>query len=156
MNEEKFFGKHSKGEIITDENQEFYSQHDIYKFIATVDSRIKKEVGSDFVLAKLEDKDKEYVVEMVGNAFSMKGLIDGMLRRINENHKDRTKIKLIGERIFDNLMTKVYMIVLLNRNVDKNYIMKIIGESREDVEDEETSKVKQVLDKLRNKDEVSE
>ncbi len=37
---------------------------EILRFVSTVQSRIKKDISEDFVLAKLEDKDREGIIEM--------------------------------------------------------------------------------------------
>ena len=125
--------------------------------MASVESKIKNNITADFVQAKLEtgtasrEGDKGFVIEMVTNAYVAHRMITNMamsykLRKISFD--EMKKKKLIPERmvtdewyneqvykeillradaIFDMIITRVYMIVLVNRNVKLNYLLKLLG-----------------------------
>lgn len=147
--------KFGEGTETTTAKEKFYNQYSVYKFMSSVENRLKKDIGSDFVLSKLSEQDKEFIVEMVANSYSAKNLLDTIKEEMGEKHEDYNKVGKIANNLFDTMMTKVYMLVVLNRNVDKNYIIKIIGEAREDDEagKEETDKLIKMVNKMGGKEE---
>ena len=55
---------------------------ELLKYLSEVQCRLKDEIGSDYVLAMLGDKDKEAVVEMVTNAYMTRKLYEMASMRI--------------------------------------------------------------------------
>ena len=122
--------------------EHFNDKLDILKHISDIKLQLKDDIKSDFVLAKLTEKDKEFIIEMTGNAYFAKRLIMVMHQRATEyrwdkgserfileklNDKDKDYIKDIADSIFNSYMNKIYMTVILNRNVDKNYLINILS-----------------------------
>lgn len=130
--------------------EEFDSRLDILKFVSQVKSRIKKDVGSDFILAKLTEKQKEYIIENTTNAYFTKRMIEDTALKTN-NPKDKTKINKMAARVFDTFMTRSYMIANLNRNVSMNYLLGLLAGKDEEVEQNETKEeVKGIIDKVKD------
>ena len=126
----------------------FSDKLDLLKFVGDIHTRIKKDITADFIFAKLNDTDKEGVINMTVNAFSSKRL---MYIYASKSEDDEAKIlKEIGNSIFDNFMTKIYMTIILNRNVDGNYIIDVLsgyGNLAEEINvDAEKSKAKKLLE----------
>jgi hypothetical protein len=135
--------KDSDEEYSLEENEEeFKGRLDIMKFVADVKLRLKRDITADFILAKLEKKDKEAIIEMTSNAYFSKKLMFILATRShfwewNEKRMEYTKRRMtkektkyilkIGDAIFDSYMTRIYMTVLLNRNVDKNYMINVLA-----------------------------
>ena len=59
----------------------FNDRLDILKHVSEIKLRLKNDITNDFVLAKLEDKDKEAIIEMTGNAYFSKRLLDTLSRK---------------------------------------------------------------------------
>ena len=49
--------------------EHFNDKLDILKHISDIKLQLKDDIKSDFVLAKLTEKDKEFIIEMTGNAY---------------------------------------------------------------------------------------
>lgn len=119
---------------------------EMLKFTATVQSRIRKDISEDFVLAKLGAQDKEGVIEMTTNAYFMKKIMHQIRTRGNWRWEwDKTKqtwhkkqkqpkeleyMRSIENKTFDSYMTRIYMTVILNRNVKENWLINILSESK--------------------------
>ena len=122
-----------KSAIMQEDEREtgFSDKLDLLKFVGDIHTRIK-----------------EGVINMTVNAFSSKRL---MYIYASKSEDDEAKIlKEIGNSIFDNFMTKIYMTIILNRNVDGNYIIDVLsgyGNLAEEINvDAEKSKAKKLLE----------
>lgn len=105
----------------------FEDQNDVKKFLATVDSNLlQSKVGVDFTLAKLEPKQREFIIEQTKIAFILKRHVPDIT---------------IGNNIFDMIMAENYMMVVLHRNLDKNSLLEIIGDARRATEEETPEKI---------------
>lgn len=133
----------------TPETQEFDTRLDAIKFTSEVHSRIKRDINSDFVMAILNEKDKEAITEMTANAYFVKRIFDQLAQQVKETSKNKpqkqlqfeiNQIQTTGKKIFDTYMVRIYMTVLLNRNVPKNHLMKILAGQYE--EENETTEEK--------------
>lgn len=91
-------------------------QYDVVKFLCDVENGIKKNIGSDYTLARLEPKQREFITQQTKIAFIM-----------NQITPDKRK----GANIFDTIMVENTMIAILHRNVDQNILLEIIGGARE-------------------------
>lgn len=133
--------------ITEEDNEEFDTKLDILKFTANVKSRIKEDITSDFILAKLTEKDKEGITEMTCNAYFAKRIILTALKHT----KTQTEIKIIkhlANATFDAYMTRIYMVANLNRNVPKNHLLRILAEKEEEPETPETEQITQKIKDL--------
>jgi hypothetical protein len=123
----------------------FDDRLDVYQFLSDIKLRINKDITSDFVLARLEQQDKEGIIEMTANAYFTKKLLYMMAEKGTYWHngkkekldpKQKTYIQNLGKAIFDSFLTRIYMTVVLNRNVDKNYLVNVLSGYKEDAEEE--------------------
>lgn len=137
------------------ENDTLDSKLDLYKFLADVKGKVKTEVTSDLILAKLEDKDKLSIIEMTSNAYYGKKLIEQLKHRKewkwnktskNWERQEPTKeekeiIQNIADALFNMYMIRIHMTTLVNRNKTDNYILELISNyhkepNKEDEEEE--------------------
>lgn len=153
---------------VTDDErtEKFDDKLDLYKYMADIHSRIKNDISSDFVLAKLEDKDKEAIVEMTVNAYFSKKIIDYVAKagykwkwdinkrvwvKTDMDEKTKTSIETIGKALFDSFMNRLYMIAVLNRNKKNNYILDTLTGVRSDDEAVQEEVKESTWDKLKSK-----
>jgi hypothetical protein len=127
---------------------------EILRLTSQVQSRIKKDISEDFILAKLDERDKEGIVEMTSNAYFVKKILgilsakgvkydwnvktDSWTKR-SLNTEEKSFIEHIANATFDSYLTRIYMTVILNRNVPNNHLLKILAgatdaEDREEIE----------------------
>lgn len=152
----------NKETIIEPEKTEIYKELDLIKFTAEVQGRIKQHLTSDFVLAKLEEKDKTYIIEMTSTAYLtqriyQKLIFSEMTRQLNlnetedERKENIEKIKEQAKITFDIYLNELSTIAILNRNVENNPILKILGRINQEMEQEEAPEVKGFLKKIGEK-----
>lgn len=125
-----------------------------------VHTDIKDSIKEDFAIAYLEGKDKEFVIEMTGNAYYGKKLIEITKEKGGEweynkeekqwekrtyKNKIKTNIMKQANRMFNNYMIKVYMIVLVERNKKNNPLLKYILEAKDDETEEEDKKLLETI-----------
>lgn len=125
-----------------EEQENFNDRLDILKHISDIKLKLKEDITNDFVLAKLGDKDKEAIIEMTGNAYFSKRLLDVLAEKSYEwkwsekeskylkvkiEKEQKQTIKKMARALFDSYMIKIYMTVVLNRNVDKNYLINVLS-----------------------------
>lgn len=138
----------------------------LLKYSAEVQSRIREDISSDFILAKLGSQDKEGIIETTSNAYFFKRLVKIVelkgkkwtwdettktWERSPLDEKQKAILDEIAKNTFDSYMTRVFMTVILNRNVEKNHIMKLLGQY-DDIEDEEhkiTTETNKNIDKVK-------
>lgn len=129
---------------------------ELLKYLSEVQSRIKTDVSSDFVLAKLEEQDKIGITEMTCNAYFCKRIHNILERKgykwewngknyekRNLNLEELKTIGMFGQITFDAFMNKIYMTAILNRNIDKNYLVGILGQVNQEIEEEAQEEEKQ-------------
>lgn len=147
------------------------SKLELLKYTSQVQSRIRNDITSDYTLAKLEAKDKEFVIEHAVTAFYAKKVI---LQQLNKKKYDwkqnpdskKTEImwierklneyekKIIRETanaIFDSFMNRLHMLVITNRNVDSNHLLRYLSglnDEGQPVEDPEEKKLSTKLKKI--------
>lgn len=135
------------------EQYNFDTKLDILKFTTEVQSRIKKDITSDFILAKLPTKDKQNIIDTACDGYFAKRLFYTIAIQ-NKNPETTKKIKQIGEITFDMYMTRCYLTANLCRNVDKNYLIEIIAGKNEETTENETEDENEkniTLTKIKNK-----
>ena len=113
---------------------------ELVKHLGEVQSPIKQTITSDFIYAKLGDKDKEGITEMTANA----QLGRNFYRYVEEktvkwhwnkekeqweaksmNKEHRETLKKYASTLADNYMIRPYMIANLARNQSDNFLIKI-------------------------------
>lgn len=130
-----------------DKKDTFNDKLDALKYMSEVQSSIKKNVTSDFILAILDEKSKEGIIELTADAYYSQRILDQIQRRAkrwkwNEQTKkwelegltddDVRKIGNIKENAFNAYMTRIQMAAVVNRNVPNNHILKLLAEAKED------------------------
>jgi hypothetical protein len=140
---------------IFDKGESIDNKLELLRYISNVNSRIKDDISSDFILAKLKDKDKEGIIEMTSNAYFVKKVMvmlaekhkeykyDTKTKKWTMSHLDtKTKeaMKKIADATFDAYMTRIYMTAILNRNVPRNYLVRLIAGYDDEEEEGETPK----------------
>jgi hypothetical protein len=136
---------------------------EILKFASQVQSRIRDDISEDFILAKLGEKDKEGIVEMTSNAYFMKKILAilkdkgtkydwdiknkaWVQRKLNDNEKDF--IEKVANATFDSYLTRIYMVVILNRNVPNNHLLNILAGATNQEDNEELEGFKARINEL--------
>lgn len=124
---------------------------DLLKFAVDIKLRLKNDITSDFTLARLGEKDKEGIIEMTTNAYYSKKLMTYIEKKHRKwkwnkqqeeweqeklDETEKAYIRKIGEKIFDNFMTRIYMTAILNRNVKDNHLIRILAGYQEQEEGE--------------------
>ena len=130
--DEDSFAVHTESEHSTENKLE------LYKYLLQVHSRT--ELTADYVLAKLTEKDKSLITDMVKHSNTATKYIDNMHRKYykwewntqtNSWHKRRSNktdallFNLHKEIINDTYMNIPNSLAVLNRNEDKNFIIKV-------------------------------
>lgn len=120
---------------------------DIYKKFLEVESGINEDIKSDFVQAKLNDNDKQYITDMTALAYRAKKIIQknkehriwdkGKKRELTKDEENWITKK--AEIVFNTFMIKTLMTVILNRNVTNNYILELITKGTKRDEELETN-----------------
>lgn len=153
-----------KPELIEPQEETIDNKLEILTFLAKVKGRIKKDITEDFILAKLSEKDKIAIINMTSNAYYMYKITTIIAEKStkyewNNNKKEWTirtltkeekeSINNIAKAIFDSIMTPIYMTVLLNRNVEKNHLVRIIAGANQEIEEEGTPKEESLLEQAK-------
>lgn len=140
---------------IEEKEESIDNKLELLRYVSNVQSRIRKDISSDFILAKLSDKDKEGIIEMTANAYFVKKimmLVANKQIKYNWNNqkqkweksylepKEKKIITEIANATFDGYMTRVYMTTILNRNVPRNYLVRLIAGYDENEDDEKPAK----------------
>lgn len=133
----------------------FSDSLDVMQFLASVHSRIGSDISSDFVLAKLEDGDKEFIIEMIVNAYFVKRLMK-YLENKAESEADKERLKEYGQDVFDAYANKLYMIALVNRNVPLNALLRLMAGlsdiEQEEMAEKQVGKLQEIIQKVVRRD----
>lgn len=132
--------------------EDFNDKYGIYKHLVDVHSDIKKDITSDFILAKLKNDQApvpEPIIELVRDAYFCKKMIeryaeakeykvdargkwikekDGTYKKYPISDEKIKYIKNEAKIIFNVYMIKVIMTVIMYRNIKENVIMELITE----------------------------
>lgn len=130
-------------------NSAFSDKWGTYKYLTDIQSDIKKDITSDFILAKLNETQKEAVIELVRDAYFIKKELerltnayyykplkngryvkneDGTFRRFPITKEQRDYIMNIAKMTFNSYMIKIIMTKIEYRNVENNVMMELITE----------------------------
>jgi hypothetical protein len=133
------------------DGEKFTDIYDVLSNIGKVHSRIQREITSDFIFAKLEQQDKEFVIEMTVNAFDVLKIYMQSKYNIIQNIGMK-EYKIIEPQFnvymkssFDTFMNRVFMVVNMNRNTDGNFMINILSQIEKSKENQ-TTEVKNVED----------
>ena len=164
-------------EVIEEEQNEeevLSDKLDLMKFVADIKLRLNKDITTDFTLAKLGAKDKEAIIEMTSNAYFSKRLLMVLSRKSTKwvwdgkkkdyiktllSNEERKYIEKLSDMVFDSYMTRIYMTVVLNRNVDGNYLVNVMSGYKQEAEmdmDIDPEEAKQTLKKIMSNEEKKE
>jgi len=128
----------------------FSDKWSTYKYLTSIQSDIKKDITSDFILAKLDQNQKESVIELVRDAYYIKKMMeryadhktykvnkrtgryltnaDGTYKQHSLDPKEKKYILNMAKITFNSIMIKIIMTKIEYRNVDKNVMMELITE----------------------------
>lgn len=140
------------------------SRLELQKYLSDVQSDIKRSITSDFILAKLDDKQKEYIQETAVSAFFMQRIVL-MLKKLGTKWKfennnwieteldeyDKMRMDEITKSLFEAFMNRITMITILNRNSDRNHLVNVLGGviNQEEKEAEEEKKQGRILENFK-------
>lgn len=120
-----------------------------YKYLTDIQSDIKEDITSDFILAKLNENQKESVIELVRDAYFVKKEIeklalgyryrplkngkymknkDGTFKRFDLTRIEQKYIEKVAKITFNSFMIKIIMTKIEYRNVENNVMMELITE----------------------------
>lgn len=120
-----------------------------YKYLTDIQSDIRKDITSDFILAKLNDTQKEAVIELVRDAYFVKkemeklkdGFIyqvdkkgkyirnkDGTFKRFPISKEEQKIIENLAKITFNSFMIKIIMTKIEYRNVENNVMVELLTE----------------------------
>lgn len=159
-------------------NEGWESELDQSQHILKVHDKTTKEILSDdFVMAKLDKKEQEYILETISNAEfaketieSINNVIDneikqlGITRLIPEKtkkkiieklKKDRELVKENAKEAYRKLILKIKGLAVLKRNMPNNNLIELVlkREKEQIKEEEEEEKVKRKIKKRHKKEE---
>lgn len=109
------------------------------QFLTRVYSRFRdkgERISSDFVLARLDERQRNFIIESTKQAFALRRQIP-----------DRD----VANRMFDTIMVESMMLAILHRNIERNTLMNIVGGVREEEDNSVAVKQESVLDALKSK-----
>lgn len=134
------------------EKEDFSDKWGIYKYLTEPQSDIKENITSDFILAKLDNKQAptpEPVIELVRDAYFAEKYMnkltesyrykvgkdgkyirnqDGTFKKFPLDNDEIDYIRKYARMTFNAYMIKLIMTVLMYRNIDKNVLMELITE----------------------------
>lgn len=136
----------------------FEDDLDFKRRLTDVEHRIRDNIGSDFVLAKLEEKTKEGVIDLHGmaeyvkqtiNRITRRGKIYGWNKEKNEwivrplNQQENNYVEELSKLAFDTYMNPLQARAILNRNQTGNYIIDtLVNQQHNTPPEEQTLKEK--------------
>lgn len=160
----KITAKEDKELPVTPLNEpSFDNKLELLKYSAQVQSRIKKDISEDFTLAKLPEQDKEGIIEMTSNAYFMKKIMQIIKikgtrwdwdiqrktwKRRSLNTDEQKIIEEVAEATFDAYLVRIYMTVILNRNVAENHLLRILAQAGEEEQESSLDSVKEKINEL--------
>lgn len=140
---------------------------ELLKFTSEVQGEIKRIMTSDFVLAKLTDKDKQMIIEIIHTAFYSIRLLSTTRKKykiwkwikeeekwilIDPPKKEIEYLKKLEENTMNIFMARPQAVSILARNDANNFILRLLGGAVEPMEEpEEEIKNESVLQKIENK-----
>lgn len=105
------------------QSEKFSDSYDVAKFVGSMHNRkLEKILGNDFILAKLDDKEKKFVEEIFKLAVKFENFIED----------DETAYK-----VFDSLIKEARIVVILARNRQDNWLVKNILKISEELDNNE-------------------
>lgn len=148
--------------------EDVVNELDLIADFTKVDDRAgRKEITSDFTKAKLNEKQRETVIEMTSSAYFCKRIVENLRdnsrwynwksKRWEYYTKEGTKadeyevMTRRAEYAFNNVMHRPFMTAILHRNIKDNYLLKLQAKASEkdDDEEEEVQEARKIGDRLR-------
>lgn len=125
------------------------STHDAIKYYSLpYVPRLRELLSMDYVLAKLTDQEKEFVINQVKVAILTKRILNEFASEYPGVVPDETDY---GQLAFDTIMSQVQMMVTMNRNVPDNHLMKLLTRVQQEVDaeiEQDTKQPKGVMNKI--------
>lgn len=137
---------------------------DFLKGLSAIGSRLNRRISSDWVMARLEEKDREAIREMMANAYYGDNLLKeiplkfkrwkfDVERQVWEDEymskEEKDAIVNQADKMFDTFTIRVETTVILNRNVKNNWLVRLMaGAQEEEVEYDKSTDEKKIAEKV--------
>jgi hypothetical protein len=134
-----------------EKDKTFRDIYDVLKTIGKIHSRIKKEITSDFIFAKLNPQDKEFVIEMTVNAFDVFSTYVKLEYNIRSKYGNKyfedmkEQFIMYRDSSFDTFMNRVFMVVNMNRNINDNFMINVLSQIQK-VKEETSNNIESIDD----------
>ena len=130
----KGYDKGETGKKRKDTEEKITDQYDVIKHTLDVHNHDLKDIlGNDYVISHLDEEEKQYVIEQVGNARAAREIIltsIGLAKKqgIKIDKTEENAIRREAELAYDVLMVKTKAMAILSRNNPQNWLVdKVIG-----------------------------
>lgn len=155
--------------------QVWNNRADAIKHFSKVHSDIKKDIEDDFILGKPTEQEKKFIIRMAGLSNFARNIYQKIYEsaikmsentNISKEHRNSLlkQAKIIKEEIigqvYYNHMLKSKMLVIMSRNNEDNFLLKVAGDVKVNKENEivesneESNSVKKLLERIKpNKEE---
>lgn len=153
------------------QQEEFDNKLDLLKYTTEVHGRIKRDVTSDFVLAKstgtgIDEKKRDAMIELICDAYFCKILFEIIKRKARKpawdeekgywkwqkvETEEQAKITRYQNETFDMYLIRPQMITVMSRNIDKNKMMEWLTAVEETEETEEPITKESITKKIKRK-----
>lgn len=156
-------------------------QIDLLVNLMKVRSNLGGNVTEDYVLAYFGEAEKDFIRENFENAEFAKSIIqrygekgfvykwddekkewekneDGSFRKVKISESDIKELKEMGNKIFTFFMIQPHLIAILNRNREKNFLVRLLGKAKDEEEvpvaygKDDRNMLQKLADKMRGDD----
>lgn len=176
INEEEFKKKDESRSENEEGNTKITEEIELKNELFQVKGSLKKNITQDYTLAHLNKDEREFIIENYQNAEFGKSIIeryankgwryvwdedkmdwkkdkDGVYIKELISNEERKYIQKLANRTFEFFMIRPHMIAILNRNKSDNFLVKLLGKSND--EDEENKPMamldqKSFIEKIRD------
>ncbi|MBD3248486.1 hypothetical protein GF336_00385 [Candidatus Woesearchaeota archaeon] len=169
-----------------EEKEEVYDRLQLVNNLKNVENQIKEVLGSDFVLASFSQEQKEYIADMLKDAYFARNTLiayqsakkyhwdnkkkdwdrneDGSYKKVGLNDEEKKKIKDSADNLFRSYMIEPLSLAVLERNKKGNFILNLLVKGSQEKEEEEKQEAKEeaqsiaqrIYDKMSGKGEGEE
>lgn len=162
--------------------EQIYDKLQLINSMKQVTSPIKEVLADDFVLASFDEKQKEFIIEMLKDAMFARLVLlrykdtnlyrwnskmhdwernpDGSLKKCPLSTDDKFIIEQRANELFKTYMVEPLTLAVLNRNKSSNFILRLLVTGTEDKPDQQETAVQaksiaeKVLDRIKGTKEV--
>lgn len=153
MNNEVSY-RNEKKEPEKGRSEDISDKYDIKSQMLKVETKVAKAMTADVIKAHIPEEKRMEIVEMISNAYHARAMQETMARNAYEwtydekthtwtNKRDEKTFKQImkdAETTFNMFIVKMEAYALLQRNDSRNWLLKVLNDTKEEEEDEEEQK----------------